>query len=40
MVQIKKVLDAIKAEPLFGHRSGKNMNTHWMAFIKMPTTED
>jgi hypothetical protein len=35
-VPLKRVLDAIGAEPLFGHRSGKNMNTHWMAFMKMP----
>lgn len=21
-------------EPLFGHRSGKKMNTHWMCFMK------
>lgn len=21
-------------EPLFGHRSGKNMNTHWLCFMK------
>ena len=20
--------------PLFGHRSGKNMNTHWLCFMK------
>jgi hypothetical protein len=35
-IPLRKVLDAIGAEPLFGHRSGKNMNTHWMAFMKMP----
>lgn len=35
-IPLRKVLDAIKAEPLFGHRSGKNMNTHWMAFMKIP----
>jgi hypothetical protein len=21
---------------IFGHRSGKNMKTHWLAFMKMP----
>lgn len=37
-IPLKKVLDAIGEEhkPLFGHRSGKNMNTHWMAFMKLP----
>jgi hypothetical protein len=37
-IPLKKVLQAIgdEYEPLFGHRSGKNMNTHWMAFMKMP----
>ena len=37
-IPLKKVLDAIGEEhkPLFGHRSGKNMNTHWMAFMKFP----
>ena len=35
-IPLKKVLEAIGKEhkPLFGHRSGKNMNTHWMAFMK------
>ena len=36
-IPLKDVLKAIGgAEPLFGHRSGKNMNTHWMAFMKFP----
>lgn len=35
-IPLKQVLTAIGAEPLFGHRSGKNMNTHWMAFMKFP----
>lgn len=35
-IPLKKVLDAIGHEPLFGHRSGKNMNTHWLAFMKFP----
>lgn len=35
-IPLSKVLDAIgDYEPLFGHRSGKNMNTHWMAFMKV-----
>jgi hypothetical protein len=37
-IPLSKVLDAIGEEykPLFGHRSGKNMNTHWMTFMKFP----
>lgn len=35
-IPLKKVLEAIGHEPLFGHRSGKNMKTHWLAFMKMP----
>ena len=39
-IPLKKVLEAIGADPLFGHRSGKNMNTHWMAFMKIPEGKD
>ena len=35
-IPLKEVLKAIKYKPLFGHRSGKNNNTHWMAFMKFP----
>jgi tRNA G10 N-methylase Trm11 len=40
-IPLKKVLEAIGKEhkPLFGHRSGKNMNTHWMAFMKESEVE-
>lgn len=34
-ISLREVLKAIKAEPLFGHRSGKNMNTHWLCFMKL-----
>lgn len=30
----RDVINAIGVEPLFGHRSGKKMNTHWMCFMK------
>lgn len=33
-VPIKEVLSIIGHQPLYGHRSGKHMTTHWMAFIK------
>lgn len=35
-IPLKDVLKAIGTEPLFGHRSGKHNNTHWMAFMKIP----
>ena len=35
-IPLKEVLKAIKYKPLFGHRSGKHNNTHWLAFMKFP----
>lgn len=32
----RELINAIGQEPLFGHRSGKKMNTHWMCFMKFP----
>lgn len=36
-ISTRDVIDAIGFEPLFGHRSGKKMNTHWMVFMKGAT---
>ena len=33
-IPTSQVIDAIGKTPLFGHRSGKKMNTHWMVFMK------
>jgi len=33
-VSTRDILKVIGQEPLFGHRSGKKMNTHWMCFMK------
>lgn len=33
-IPVSKVVQVIGAEPLFGHRSGKKMGTHWMTFMK------
>ena len=33
-ISTRDVIRAIGQEPLFGHRSGKKMNTHWMCFMK------
>ena len=35
-IPVSKVLAAIGADPLFGHRSGRASKTHWMAFMRMP----
>lgn len=34
-IPLKDVLKAIGHEPLFGNRSGKHNNTHWLCFMKM-----
>ena len=31
---VKEILKLTDQKPLYGHRSGKKMNTHWIAFIK------
>lgn len=33
-IKVSEILKVIGREPLFGHKSGKQQNTHWMAFIK------
>ena len=33
-IPLSKILKTIDQKPLYGHRSGKNMNTHWLAFVK------
>ena len=33
-ISTREVINAFGQEPLFGHRSGKKMNTHWMCFMK------
>lgn len=33
-VKVSEMLKVIPFKPLYGHRSGKHMKTHWMAFIK------
>lgn len=35
-IKVKEILDVIGAQPLYGHRSGKSGQTHWMAFMKFP----
>lgn len=33
-ITVKEIIRIIEHEPLFGHKSGKRSNTHWMAFLK------
>lgn len=33
-ISTREVIKAIGEEPLFGHRSGKKMGTHWLCFMK------
>lgn len=35
-ITVKRVLEIIGVEPLFGHKSGKASKTHWMCFMKIP----
>ena len=37
-ISTRQLINAIGvAKPLFGHHSGKKMNTHWMCFMKLKT---
>lgn len=38
-IKTSQLLEVIPYKPLYGHRSGKHMTTHWMAFIKDPAEE-
>ena len=33
-IPLREILPLSPYPPLFGHRSGKNMNTHWLCFMK------
>lgn len=33
-IKVSEILKLTENKPLFGHRSGKASNTHWIAFIK------
>lgn len=34
-VPVKEILELAPIKPLFGHKSGKTMQTHWIAFLKI-----
>lgn len=33
-ITTRELINAVGCTPLYGHRSGKKMNTHWMVFMK------
>ena len=33
-ITVSEIIKAIGVEPLFGHKSGRRSNTHWMCFMK------
>ncbi|WKT01002.1 class I SAM-dependent methyltransferase [Gallibacterium salpingitidis] len=35
-ITVSKILKAINATPIIGHKSGKENNTHWLLFMKLP----
>lgn len=39
-ITTRQLINAIGQEPLFGHRSGKKMNTHWLTFMKLPDVRE
>lgn len=39
-IPVSDILKIIPYKPLYGHRSGKHMTTHWMAFIKDGALEE
>ena len=35
-IPVKKIIEVIGREPLYGHKSGRRQRTHWMCFVKVP----
>jgi ubiquinone/menaquinone biosynthesis C-methylase UbiE len=35
-ISLSDLLKHIDHEPLYGHRSGRKANTHWLAFVNLP----
>ena len=33
-IKVSEVLNLCEVSPLFGHKSGRNSNTHWISFMK------
>lgn len=39
-IKVSEIINVIGFQPLYGHRSGKYMTTHWMAFVKDEEVEE
>ena len=39
-IKVSEILKLINWEPLFGHKSGKLSNTHWMCFMKRKSNDN
>lgn len=37
-ILLREILALTPVEPLFGHRSGKAQKTHWVTFMKLPSS--
>lgn len=35
-IKVSEIVSVVGREPLYGHKSGKRMGTHWLMFIKIP----
>ena len=34
-IPVSEILEVIKCQPIYGHKSGRQNKTHWLAFIKI-----
>lgn len=34
-IKVSEIINVIGQQPLFGHKSGKSANTHWLSFMKI-----
>ena len=39
-IKVSDILKLIEIQPLFGHKSGKLSNTHWLCFMKIQTRQE
>lgn len=39
-ITTREIINACGVEPLFGHRSGKKMNTHWLCWMKFSEVDE
>lgn len=34
-IPVSKILEVIECQPIYGHKSGRQNKTHWLAFVKI-----